>query len=155
MLYSCCPCMCFVLFHSTMEEWFVWMVESKLINHSIINQWINNKFAAIQCKLHCQWKKVPWLMYLLINFCWGSYMWGNNSVPIVMHEPYKSDDISCRNTFGVKKVQPSKVESYLEVNVQIGNNKIWYQIMDKWLSILNTLILHWTHYSQLATVSKV
>ena len=25
-------------------------------------------------------------------------------------------NISCKNTFGVKKVQPSKVESYLEVN---------------------------------------
>ena len=30
--------------------------------------------------------------------------------------PYKSDDISCKNTFGVKKERPSKVESYLEVN---------------------------------------
>ena len=25
--------------------------------------------------------------------------------------------ISCKNTFGIKKVQPSKVESYLEVNI--------------------------------------
>ena len=33
-----------------------------------------------------------------------------------MHEPYKSDDISCNNIFGVKKVQPGKVESYLEMN---------------------------------------
>ena len=33
-----------------------------------------------------------------------------------MHELYKSNDISCKNTFGVKKVQPSKAESYLEVN---------------------------------------
>ena len=32
-----------------------------------------------------------------------------------MHEPYKSGDISCKNTFGVKKVRPSKIESYLEV----------------------------------------
>ena len=30
-----------------------------------------------------------------------------------MHKPYKSDDISCKNTFGIKKVWPSKVESYL------------------------------------------
>ena len=30
----------------------------------------------------------------------------------------KSDDISCKNTFGVKKAWPSKVESYLEVNAQ-------------------------------------
>ena len=29
-----------------------------------------------------------------------------------MHEPYKSNDISCKNTFDVKKVWPSKVESY-------------------------------------------
>ena len=35
-----------------------------------------------------------------------------------MHLRYKSDDISCKNTFGVKKVQPSKVESYLEENTQ-------------------------------------
>ena len=33
-----------------------------------------------------------------------------------MHEPYKTDDISCKNTLDVKKVQPSKVESYLEMN---------------------------------------
>ena len=33
-----------------------------------------------------------------------------------MHEPYKSDDILRKNTVDVKKVQPSKVESYLEVN---------------------------------------
>ena len=25
----------------------------------------------------------------------------HNSEPIAMHEPYKSDDISCENTFGV------------------------------------------------------
>ena len=55
-------------------------------------------------------------MYLLINFCRGSYMWVNNSGPTAMHEPYKGDDISCKNTFGVKKVRPSKVESYLELN---------------------------------------
>ena len=28
----------------------------------------------------------------------------------------KIDDIPCKNTFGVKKVRPSKVESYLKVN---------------------------------------
>ena len=33
-----------------------------------------------------------------------------------MYEPYKSNDISCKSTFGVKKAQSSKVESYLEVN---------------------------------------
>ena len=55
-------------------------------------------------------------MYILINFCWGSCMWVNSSGPIAMHEPYKSDDILCKNTCDLKKVQPSKVESYLEVN---------------------------------------
>ena len=39
-----------------------------------------------------------------------------NSGPIAMHEPYKSNDISYKNTFGIKKVQPNIVESYLEVN---------------------------------------
>ena len=29
---------------------------------------------------------------------WGSYMWVNNSEPIAMHEPYKSDDISCKTS---------------------------------------------------------
>ena len=33
-----------------------------------------------------------------------------------MHEPYKSNDISYKNTFGVKKVWPSNVASYMEVN---------------------------------------
>ena len=33
-----------------------------------------------------------------------------------MHELYKSNDVSCKNTFGVKKVYPSKAESYLELN---------------------------------------
>ena len=36
-----------------------------------------------------------------------------NSGLIAMHEPYKSNDISFKNIFGVKKVQPSKVESYV------------------------------------------
>ena len=53
--------------------------------------------------------------HLLINFCQGSYII-NKSGPIAMHEPYKSNDISCNNTFSVKKVQPSEVESYEEVN---------------------------------------
>ena len=43
-------------------------------------------------------------------------MWVNNSGDIAMHEPYKSDDMSCKYTFGVRKVLSSKVESYLEVN---------------------------------------
>ena len=30
-------------------------------------------------------------------------MWVNNSGPIAMHEPYKSDDISCKNSFGIEK----------------------------------------------------
>ena len=33
-----------------------------------------------------------------------------------MNEPYKSNDISCENTFSVKKGWPSKVKSYLNVN---------------------------------------
>ena len=33
-----------------------------------------------------------------------------------MPELHKSDDILCKNTFGVKTVWPRKVESYLEVN---------------------------------------
>ena len=48
-----------------------------------------------------------------------------NSGLIAMHEPYKSNDISYKNTFSVKKVRPSKVESYLEVNAnQTGDNEI-------------------------------
>ena len=49
----------------------------------------------------------------LIDFCQGRV---NNSGPIVTYEPRKSDDMSCKNTFSVKKVQPSQVESYVEVN---------------------------------------
>ena len=42
-----------------------------------------------------------------------------------MHGPYKSDAISCKNMFGVKKVKPSKVESYWkEMHEFIGDNKI-------------------------------
>ena len=34
-----------------------------------------------------------------------------------MHKPYKSDNISCKNTFGVKnRDQVAKVESYLKVS---------------------------------------
>ena len=43
-------------------------------------------------------------------------MWVNKFGPIAVNEPLQSDDISSKNTFGVKKLQPSKVESYLEVN---------------------------------------
>ena len=42
-------------------------------------------------------------MYLLINFYQGSSMWVNNAGPIAMYESYKSDDISCKNTFSVYK----------------------------------------------------
>ena len=31
-----------------------------------------------------------------------------------MHEPYKSNDISCKNTFGIKNVWLSKVEIIAE-----------------------------------------
>ena len=55
-------------------------------------------------------------MYLLINFCQGSYMWVNNSERIAMHEPYKSDDISCKKHLQLyTKVRPSEVESYLKL----------------------------------------
>ena len=40
--------------------------------------------------------------------------------PIAIHNPYKSDYMLCKNTIGIKKVQTSKVEPYL----QIGDNKI-------------------------------
>ena len=30
-------------------------------------------------------------------------MWASNSGPIAMHKPCKSDDISYKNTFGVRK----------------------------------------------------
>ena len=52
------------------------------------------------------------------GFCRDSHiiMWFENSGPIAMYEPRKSNDISCKNTFGVKIVSSSKVESYLEVN---------------------------------------
>ena len=33
-----------------------------------------------------------------------------------MYEPYKSDDVSYKNTFSVKWVQPDKEDLYLEVN---------------------------------------
>ena len=33
-----------------------------------------------------------------------------------MHEPYKSNNISCKNTFGLKKGAPNKVKLYMEVN---------------------------------------
>ena len=38
------------------------------------------------------------------QFLLGRYMWVINSGPMAMHEPYKSksDDILCKNTFGVK-----------------------------------------------------
>ena len=42
-------------------------------------------------------------MYLLINFYQGSSVWVNNTGPIAMYESYKSDDISCKNIFGVYK----------------------------------------------------
>ena len=58
-------------------------------------------------------------------------MWVNNSGPIAMHESYKNDESSCKNTFGVKKVQPSKVARIIAtwkwMHEQIGDNKIWYQ----------------------------
>ena len=43
-------------------------------------------------------------------------MWVKSFGPIAMHESYKSNDISCKNTFIVKKCASGQVESYLEVN---------------------------------------
>ena len=67
-------------------------------------------------ELYCQWKKVHWLMYLLINFCWVSCMWVNNSGLKAMHEPYKSNDILCKTPLVYKQMQPTKEQSCLEVN---------------------------------------
>ena len=61
-----------------------------------------------QYKLYCQWKKVHWLMYLLIHFCQVSYMWVNNNGPIVMYEPYKSGDISCKTPSVLKRCSQVK-----------------------------------------------
>ena len=44
------------------------------------------------------------------------YMWVNNSGPIAMHEPHKSDDISWKTPLVYEKVSSSKVESYLKGN---------------------------------------
>ena len=46
----------------------------------------------------------------------ASSMWVKSSGLMAMHEPYKSDDISCKNTSGIRKVWPGKVWSYQEVN---------------------------------------
>ena len=43
-----------------------------------------------------------------------SYVYVCNTYDIEVHKSCKYDFI--QNTFGVKKVRPSKVESYLEVN---------------------------------------
>ena len=64
-----------------------------------------------------------------------------------MHEPYKTDDILYKNTFDVKMVRPSKMESYLEVNAwtdwrQQDLISEYGQSLAYW-----TQILHWTHYS--------
>ena len=37
-----------------------------------------------------------------------------------------------QKTFSVKKVRPSKIKSYLEVNAWVvGDNKVWYQNVAK------------------------
>ena len=122
------------------------------------NDWcrVLNRFATflncfelkIQCKLYSQWKKVHWLMYLLINFYRDSHMWVKTSGPIAIHYHYKSNDISCNNTFGVKKCgQVKQNHTWKWMHEQIGDDEIWYQNMAKGLGILNTLILHWIHHS--------
>ena len=72
-----------------------------------------------------------------------------------MQESYKCNDILGKNTFDVRKMQPSKVESYLgsENMNRLATTRSDIRIpprgLAKGLSILNILILHWTHYSQL------
>ena len=66
-------------------------------------------------------------------------MWVNNSGPVAMDEPYKTNDISCKNTFGVKKVQSSKVESYLVVNAWTD----WQQ--QDLMSGYSQGLAYWTH----------
>ena len=98
--------------------------------------------------MHSQWKKVHWLMYLLINFYTGIaiYMWVKNFGPTTMPEPYKSNNtpgISCKNAFGVKKCGQVKYNhTWKWMHEQIVDNKIWYQSTVKELSVLNTLILY-------------
>ena len=63
-----------------------------------------------------------------------------------MHESYKNDESSCRNTFGVKKVQPSKVARIIpgsECMNRLMTSRSDIRIQPR-LSILNILILHWT-----------
>ena len=66
-----------------------------------------------------------------------------------MHEPYKNNDISCKNTFGVEKVWSNKVESYIpgsECTNRLATTRSDIKIQPR-LSLLNTLILHWIHYN--------
>ena len=63
----------------------------------------------------------------------------NNCWSVAMHEPYKiSDDISCKNTFDVKTVQPGKVESSLEVNA-------WTDWRQDLISEYSQGLVYWTH----------
>ena len=58
-------------------------------------------------------------MYLLINFCRGSYIWVNSSgynYSNINARTLQKYDILCKNTFGVKEAHPIKVESYLQMN---------------------------------------
>ena len=72
---------------------------------------LNLKFSA-SCIFSGQ-KCTDWCAFWSTSAGVAVYMWVNNSGLIAMHEPYKSNNILCKNTFGVKKVWPSKVESYL------------------------------------------
>ena len=90
----------------------------------------------------------------------ASYMWVKNSGPIAMHKPYKSNNISCKNTFGVKKVWPSKVESYMEVNAwtdwwQQDNILEYGQGLAYWTLItLDTLKLAYVCFQSLIGLAK-
>ena len=56
-----------------------------------------------------------------------------------MHEPYKSDDISCINTFSVKDGAPSEVKSSLEVHAWTDR---WQQDL---ISECAQGLAYWTH----------
>ena len=63
--------------------------------------------TIMQDKLYSQWKIASactdwcifWSNSARVAIC---NLWDNHSEPVAMHEPYKSNDISCKNTFGVK-----------------------------------------------------
>ena len=67
------------------------------------------KSSVLQVSLSVEESTLTDVVIFSLTSEWDSCMWVNNSEPIAMNKPYKSDDISCKNIFGVKKVQPSEV----------------------------------------------